>query len=193
MGQESHKKSDFKLTSWAQFTLFCGLALVCWCAQICRWPSKNMLTSFSSCLFTVGRKTWRWLQLTLMFWKIVKWGAMEVPPWLPTMGDGGSLGLELSFPVPQHAPYKKIGPNLIDDLGLPVLTTWYPNQCLWWMKLGLDSLIQIVSLFQGADIIFAGFFFIILSSPNQEFQYETGWLPGQILSNPIDSHRKANI
>ena len=108
MGQESHKKSDFKLTRWAQFTLFCGLALVCWCAQICRWPSRNMLTSFSSCLFTVGRKTWRWLQLTLMFWKIVKWGAMEVPPWLPTMADGGSLGLELSFPVPQHSPYQKL-------------------------------------------------------------------------------------
>ena len=79
-----------------------------WCAHICRWPSRNMLTSFSSCLFTVERKTWRWLQLTLMFWKIVKGGAMEGPPWLPTMGDGGSLGLELSFPVPQHSPYQKL-------------------------------------------------------------------------------------
>ena len=31
---------------------------------------------------------------------------MEGPPWLPTMGDGGSLGLELSFPVPQRAHTK---------------------------------------------------------------------------------------
>ena len=82
---------------------------------------------------------------------------MEGPPWLPTMGDGGSLGLELSFPVPQHTtqPLPKNGPNLIDDLGLPVLMsvvneTWtgqpHPN-CFH---------------FQGADIIIAGFFFIIV-------------------------------
>ena len=59
------------------------------------------------------------------------------------------------------------------------------------MKLGLDSLIQIVSLFQGADIIFAGFFFIIVY-PEPRIPIRDR-LPGQILSNPIDSHRKANI
>ena len=193
MGQESHKKSDFKLTRWALFTLFCRPALVCWCAHICRWPSRNMLASFSSCLFTVERKTWRWLQLTLMFWKIVKGGAMEGPPWFPTMGDGGSLGLELSFPVPQHTPYTKNWPKFDRWFGVAICNHMiYPNQCLCWMKLGPDSRIQIVSIFREL-ISYSQDSFSFLSTPNPEFQYETGWLPGQILSNPIDSHRKANI
>ena len=94
-------------------------------------------------------------------------------------------GIKLSGPSTQPLP--KIGPNLIDDLGLPVLMsvvneTWTgqpPPHCF---------------LFLGADIRFASQdSFSLLSTPNQEFQYETGWLPGQILSNPIDSHRKANI
>ena len=62
-------------------------------------------------------------------------------------------GIKLSGPSTQPLP--KIGPNLIDDLGLPVLMsvvneTWtvqpHPN-CFH---------------FQGADIIIAGFFFIIV-------------------------------
>ena len=62
-------------------------------------------------------------------------------------------GIKLSGPSTQPLP--KIGPNLIDDLGLPVLMS-VVNET--WTRQPHPHCF----LFQGADIIFSGFFFIIV-------------------------------